>query len=94
MERELVLYIYLMILILSNTCRGKLSSFVKDVLWYSVFIILYRNIIERRVDDEEEIDLRLVYGTSWRFIALEEVEAWSLAKIQFTHDIQFCFKFR
>ena len=38
MERELVLYIYL---IQSNICRG---SFVKDVLWYSIFIILYRNI--------------------------------------------------
>ena len=41
MERELVLYIYL---IQNNTCKGELSSFVKDVLRYSVFIILYRNI--------------------------------------------------
>ena len=44
MERELVLYIYQMILIQSNTCRGKLSNFVKDVLRYSVLIILYKNI--------------------------------------------------
>ena len=44
MERELVLYISLMILIQSNTCRGELPSFVKDVLRYSMFIILYRNI--------------------------------------------------
>ena len=44
MERELVLYISLMILIQSNTCRGELSSFVKDVLQYSVFVILYKNI--------------------------------------------------
>ena len=43
MEKELVLYKSLMILIQSNTCRCKLSNFVKDVLWYSVFIILYRN---------------------------------------------------
>ena len=44
MEKELVLYISLMILIQSNTCRGEFSNFVKDVLWYSVFIILNRNI--------------------------------------------------
>ena len=44
MERELVLYKSLMILIQSNTCRGELSNFVKDVLWYSMIIILYRNI--------------------------------------------------
>ena len=44
MERELVLYKSLMILIQSNTCRGELSNFVKDVLCYSVFIILYKNI--------------------------------------------------
>ena len=37
-------YKSLMILIQSNTCRGELSNFVKDVLWYSVIIILYRNI--------------------------------------------------
>ena len=41
MERELVLYMYL---IQSNICRSEFSSFVKDVLWYFVFIILYRNI--------------------------------------------------
>ena len=29
-----------------------------------------------------------------RFVAPEEVEAWSLAMIPFTHDIQFCFNFR
>ena len=39
-----MLSISLMILIQSNTCEGELSNFVKDVLWYSVFIILYRNI--------------------------------------------------
>ena len=44
MERELVPYKSLMILIQNNTCRGELSNFVKDVHWYSVFIILYRNI--------------------------------------------------
>ena len=44
MEKELVLYKSLMILIQSNTCRGELSNFVMDVLWYSVTIILYRNI--------------------------------------------------
>ena len=32
MERELVLYKSQMILIQSNTCRGELSNFVKDVL--------------------------------------------------------------
>ena len=39
-----MLYKSLMILIQSNTCRGKLFNFVKDVFWYSVIIILYRNI--------------------------------------------------
>ena len=32
-----MLYIYL---IQSNTCRGEFSNFVKDVLWYFVFIFL------------------------------------------------------
>ena len=50
--------------------------------------------IDMRVDDEDETDLRLLYGTSWRFQALEEVEVWSLAMIPFTHDIEFCFKFK
>ena len=50
--------------------------------------------IDRRVDDEDETDPRLLYGTSWRFQAPEEVEAWSLSMIPFMHDIQFCFKFR
>ena len=55
---------------------------------------MYFVMINRRVDDEDETDPRLLYGTSWRFQAPEEVEAWSLSMIPFTHDIQFCFKFR
>ena len=55
---------------------------------------MYFVMINRRVDNEDETDLRLLYGTSWRFQAPEEVEAWSLSMIPFTHDIQFCFKFR
>ena len=57
-------------------------------------LAMYFAMIDRRVDDEEETDPRLLYGTLWRFQAPEEVEAWSLAMIPFTHDIQFCFKFR
>ena len=57
-------------------------------------LAMYFFMIERRVDDKDKMDLRLIYGTSWRFVALEEVEAWSLAMIPFTLDIQFCFKFR
>ena len=55
---------------------------------------MYFAMTDRRVDDEDETDPRLLYGTSWRFQALEEVESWSLAMIPFTHDIQFCFKFK
>ena len=55
---------------------------------------MYFVMIDKRVDDKEEMDPRLLYGTSWRFQASEEVESWSLAMIPFTHDIQFCFKFR
>ena len=57
-------------------------------------LAMYFFMIDRRVDDEDEMDPRLLYGTSRRFVAPEEVEAWSLAMIPFTHDIQFCFKFR
>ena len=57
-------------------------------------LAMYFVMIDKRVDDEEETNPRLLYGTSWRFQAPEEVESWSLAMILFTHDIQFCFKFR
>ena len=57
-------------------------------------LAMYFVMIDKRVDDEDEMDPRLLYGTSWRFQALEEVESWSLAMILFTHDIQFCFKFK
>ena len=57
-------------------------------------LAMYFVMIDRRVDDEDETDPRLLYGTSWRFQALEEVEAWSMSMIPFTHDIQFCFKFK
>ena len=57
-------------------------------------LAMYFFMVERCVDDEEEMDPRLIYRTSWRFVAPEEVEAWSLPMIPFTHDIQFCFKFR
>ena len=50
--------------------------------------------IERRADDLEETDLKLINGDSWSFYDPEEVEAWSLAMIPVTHDIQFAFKFR
>ena len=50
--------------------------------------------IDKHVDDKDETDPRLLYGTSWRFQALEEVELWSLAMIPFKHDIQFCFMFK
>ena len=50
--------------------------------------------IDKRVDDEDETDPTLLYGTSWRFQAPEEVEAWSLSMIRFTHNIQFYFKFK
>ena len=55
---------------------------------------MYFVMINRHIDDEDETDPRLLYGTSWRFQAPEEMEAWSLSMIPFTHDIQFCFKFR
>ena len=55
---------------------------------------MYFAMIDRRVDDEDETNPRLLYGTSWRFQAPEEVEAWSLTMIPFTHNIQFCFKFK
>ena len=57
-------------------------------------LAMYFVMIDRSMDDEDEMDLRLLYGTSWRFQAPEEVEAWNLSMIPFTHDIQFCFKFR
>ena len=57
-------------------------------------LAIYFVMIDKHVDDEEETNPRLLYGTSWRFQAPEEVEAWSLAMIPFTHDIQFCFKFK
>ena len=57
-------------------------------------LAVYFVMIDRRVDDEDKTDPRLLYSTSWRFVAPEEVEAWSLSMIPFTHDIQFCFKFR
>ena len=50
---------------------------------------MYFVMINRRVDDEDETDPRLLYSTSWRFQALEEVEASSLSMIPFMHDIQF-----
>ena len=50
--------------------------------------------IKRCVDDDDETDPRLIYETSWRIVAPEKVEAWNLAMIPFTHDIQFCFKFK
>ena len=55
---------------------------------------MYFVMIDTRVDDEDKTDPRLLYSTSWRFQAPEEVELWSLAMIPFTHDIQFCFKFK
>ena len=57
-------------------------------------LAMYFVMIDTRVDDEDETDPRLLYGTSWRFQAPEEVESWSLAMIPFMHDIQFCFKFK
>ena len=57
-------------------------------------LAMYFAMIDRRVDDEDETDPRLLYGTSWRFQAPKEVESWSLAMIPFTHNIQFCFKFK
>ena len=57
-------------------------------------LAMYFVMIDRRVDDEDETDPRLLYSTSWRFQVPEEVEAWSLSMIPFTHDILFCFKFR
>ena len=50
-------------------------------------LTMYFFMIERRVDDKEETDPRLIYGNSWRFVAPEEVEAWSFAMNLFTHDI-------
>ena len=57
-------------------------------------LAMYFVMIDKRVDDEDETDPRLLYDTSLRFQAPEEVEAWSLSMIPFTHDIQFCFKFK
>ena len=50
-------------------------------------LAIYFFMIDKHVDDEEETDSTLLYGTSWRFVALKKVEAWSLAMIPFTHDI-------
>ena len=55
---------------------------------------IYYYMIERRVDDLEETDPKLIYGDSWSFYDLDEVEAWSLAMIPVTHDIEFAFKFK
>ena len=57
-------------------------------------LAMYFVMINKRVDDKDKTDPRLLYGMSWRFQAPEEVEAWSLSIIPFTHDIQFCFKFK
>ena len=57
-------------------------------------LAMYFVMIDKRVDDKDKTDPKLLYGTSWRFAAPEEVEAWSLSMIPFMHDIQFCFKFR
>ena len=57
-------------------------------------LAMYFVMIDRCVDDEDKTDPRLLYDTSWRFQALEEVEAWSLSMISFMHDIQFRFKFK
>ena len=38
-------------------------------------LAMYFFMIKRRVDDKEGTDPRLIYGTSWRFVAPEEVEA-------------------
>ena len=55
---------------------------------------MYCYMIEKRADDLEEIDPKLIYGDFWSFCDLDEVEAWSLAMIPLTHDIQFAFKFK
>nr|PNR26859.1 hypothetical protein PHYPA_030340 [Physcomitrium patens] len=55
---------------------------------------MYLDKLDWRADDDDETDLRLIYGTSWKFFDPEELEAWSLAMIPFTHDIQFLFKFK
>ena len=57
-------------------------------------LAMYFAMIDTRIDDEDETNPRLLYVTSWRFQAPEEVESSSLAMITFTHDIQFCFKIR
>ena len=57
-------------------------------------LAMYFVMSDRRVDDEDETDPRLLYGTSWRFVASEEVEAWTLSIIPFTHDNELCFKIR
>ena len=48
-------------------------------------LAMYFAMIDKRVDDEDEMDPRLLYGTSWRFQAPEEVESWSLAMIISIH---------
>nr|PNR25993.1 hypothetical protein PHYPA_031240 [Physcomitrium patens] len=55
---------------------------------------MYLDKLDQRADDDDETDPRLIYGTSWKFFDPEELEAWSLAMIPFTHDIQFLFKFK
>ena len=55
---------------------------------------MYCYMIERRADDLEESDPKLIYGDSWSFYNPGEVEARSLAVIPITHDIQFAFKSR
>nr|PNR52963.1 hypothetical protein PHYPA_009338 [Physcomitrium patens] len=55
---------------------------------------MYLDKLDRRADDDDETDPWLIYGTSWKFFDPEELEAWSLAMIPFTHNIQFLFKFK
>nr|PNR28878.1 hypothetical protein PHYPA_027570 [Physcomitrium patens] len=55
---------------------------------------MYLDKLDRRADDDDETHPRLIYGTSWKFFDPEELEAWSLAMIPFTHDIQFLIKFK
>ena len=46
-------------------------------------LAMYFAMIDKHVDDEDKTDPRLLYGTSWRFQAPEEMESWSLAMIPF-----------
>ena len=55
---------------------------------------MYCYMIERRADDLEETDPKLIYNDSWSFCDPDEVEVWSLAMIPVMHNIQFAFKFK